>query len=138
MAGKEIDGGCLCGAVRYRVTGEFLFFQYCHCSRCRKFTGSAHAANMFTRPDSLEWISGEKQRGTYTLEGSPQFPTAFCKTCGSALPSMSSTGNYWVIPAGSVEGDPGVQPSRSIFWESRAPWYQDVSALPRHAELPSK
>ena len=43
-----IEGKCLCGNVRYRITGPILNFQYCHCSRCRKFTGSAHAANVFT------------------------------------------------------------------------------------------
>jgi hypothetical protein len=136
MYERAIEGACLCGAVRYRITGEILAFQYCHCSRCRKFTGSAHAANLFTRPGDLEWVAGEGQVGGYVLEGEPRFPTAFCKTCGSSMPSMSSTGKYWVVPAGSIEGDPGAAPARSIFWGSRAPWYREVSELPRHDELP--
>ena len=63
------EGVCLCGAVRYRLTGEVRGFQYCHCSRCRKFTGSAHAANLFVRPDDLAWVEGEDRVTTFLLEG---------------------------------------------------------------------
>lgn len=138
MSIEANEGACLCGTIRYRLTGEALGFQYCHCSRCRKFTGSAHAANLFAGPTDLDWIQGEEALGRYTLDGEPKFPTAFCTKCGSAMPSMSSTGKYWVVPAGSLEGDPGVAPVRSIFWDSRATWYREVSALPKHAELPEK
>lgn len=138
MSDGPIEGGCLCGEVRFRVTGEVLGFQYCHCSRCRRFTGSAHAANLFTRPEGLEWTSGEELVGTYMLEGEPRFPTAFCTRCGSSMPSMSSTGKFWVVPAGGLDDDPGTRPARSIFWESRAPWFVDGSELPRHAEMPPR
>ena len=80
---KKLGGSCLCGIVRYRITGPILSFQYCHCSRCRKFTGSAHAANLFTRPDHLEWLAGEGSLGSYELDAEPRFLTAFCKNCGS-------------------------------------------------------
>ena len=136
MSASTIAGTCLCGAVSFRVTGEVAGFQYCHCSRCRKFTGSAHAANLFVRPADLEWQSGEDGVGTFLLDGDPKFPTAFCQTCGSSMPSMSSTGRYWIIPAGSLDADPGVRPSQSIFWGSRAPWFESTSDLPRHDELP--
>lgn len=136
MSDRPIEGHCLCGAVRYRVTGEIVGFQYCHCSRCRRFTGSAHAANLFARPDDLEWVAGEELVGRWMLSGEPPFPTAFCRTCGSSLPAMSATGKFWVIPAGTVDGDPVARPKHSIFWDSRAPWYTHVSELPQHAEMP--
>ena len=85
MQNEVIEGACLCGTARYRITGEVKGCQYCHCSRCRKFTGSAHAANLFVRPDALSWTAGEESVGTYTLQGEPNFPTAFCKQCGSGL-----------------------------------------------------
>jgi len=133
---KTLEGGCLCVGVRYRISGEILTFQYCHCSRCRKFTGSAHAANLFTGPGDLEWLAGADSVGTYMLDAQPSFPTAFCQTCGSSLPSMSSTGKYWVVPAGTLDQDPGIKPARSIFWGSRAAWYEDVAKMPRHDALP--
>jgi len=133
----HIEGACLCGAVRYRITGELAGFQYCHCSRCRKFTGSAHAANLFTEPKNLAWLSGAEGVGHYVLVAEPPFRTSFCKTCGASLPCMSSSGKFWVVPAGTLEDDPGLAPSQSIFWDSRAPWYREVSSLPRHAEWPT-
>ena len=130
------EGSCLCGASRYQITGPILNFQYCHCSRCRKLTGSAHAANLFTRPDDLQWLAGQDSLGSFLLAAEPAFPTAFCKNCGSTMPSMSSTGKYWVVPAGSLDTDPGARPERSIFWANRAPWFTATTSLPHHAELP--
>lgn len=137
MAEPSTNGTCLCGGVHFRVCGEIHGFQYCHCSRCRKFTGSAHAANLFVSPDDFEWLEGEDSVGTYTLDAELPFSTAFCKSCGSSLPSMSRTGKFWVIPAGTLNEDPGIAPADSIFWASRAPWYREVSSLPRHDELPT-
>ena len=138
MSETRTEGACLCGRVRYRIVGEILGFQYCHCSRCRRFTGSAHAANLFVRPDDLEWLAGGEDVGSYMLEGEPNFPTGFCRTCGSSMPSLSSTGRYWVVPAGALETDPGERPARNIFWGSRAPWLVETSDLPRHDEMPEK
>ncbi len=131
-----IEGACLCGGSRYRITGSIRGFQYCHCTRCRRFTGSAHAANLFVGIDDFVWTEGEENVGTFMLDGEPPFPTAFCKTCGSSLPSVSSTGRFWVIPAGTLFCDPGMRPERSIFWGSRAPWFRCTSELPEFEELP--
>ena len=60
MSGQKVNGSCLCTKVSYQITGNMGVFQYCHCSRCRKFTGSAHAANMFVSPDDFSWLSGEE------------------------------------------------------------------------------
>ena len=133
---QATEGGCLCTAVRFSLIGPVLGFQYCHCSRCRRFTGSAHASNLFLAPTDLAWTKGESERGTYMLDATPKFPTSFCKTCGSGLPTMSSTGNYWVVPAGSLDGDPPMYPQRHIFWGSRARWHDQAGSLPRHEELP--
>lgn len=131
-----LRGRCLCGAVGYRITGPVVNFQYCHCSRCRKFTGSAHAANLFVAPEHLEWDEGsDASLGGFDLQSEPGFLTAFCRTCGSSMPSMSSTGRFWVVPAGALEDDPGVRPRRSIFYESRAPWFVPTGELPCHDEL---
>ena len=136
MDPQHLEGACLCRAVRFRLTGEILGFQYCHCSRCRRFTGSAHAANLFVLPADLEWLAGEDWIGSYSLDGDPPFPTAFCKRCGSGLPHMSSRGTAWVVPAGGLDDDPGMTPTRSIYWGSRAPWYREVSELPKSEALP--
>jgi len=138
MEPMNLRGSCLCGKVRYRISGPILNFQYCHCSRCRKFTGSAHAANLFVRTQDLEWLDGEDSLGSFVLDAKPTFSTAFCKTCGCSLPNRSSTGKFWVVPAGTLDEDPGARPLRNIFWGSRAPWFLESGCLPLHEELPSR
>ena len=100
------------------------------------------AANRFglgARPGQLPTLASDPRGWLESqLDAEPAFPTAFCTTCGSSLPSMSSTGRYWVVPAGTLEDDPGIEPSRSIFWGSRAPWFRDTGALPHHDELPER
>lgn len=131
-----VEGSCLCKAVKYRITGEPMGFQYCHCSRCRKFTGAAHAANVFVATDSFTWLTGKDSVGTFRLEADPPFATAFCKNCGSSLPNLSTAHKIWIVPAGLLDSDPGIKPARSIFWDSRAPWYENVGDLPQYAEWP--
>ena len=67
MADEVLDGSCLCGAVRYRVRGPFMRFVHCHCSRCRKATGSRHATNLIAEPANLEWIAGRDQTQRFDL-----------------------------------------------------------------------
>lgn len=137
MDHEVIEGSCLCGQVRFRITGAITNFQYCHCSRCRKFTGAAHAANLFTDREHLEWSSGETEVGQFSLDAKPGFHTAFCQRCGSSLPSLSSSGMFWVVPAGALEQDPVARPQRNIFWGSRAPWFVESGELALHEEWPT-
>ena len=51
-------GSCLCGEVTFEIEGDFDNFYLCHCERCRKDTGSAHAANLFSSTAKLKWLSG--------------------------------------------------------------------------------
>ena len=86
MSKSEITGSCLCREVNYAVRGNLGIFQYCHCSRCRKFTGSAFGANLLVRPDDFSWTRGEALVGRYELPEAKYFATSFCKNCGSSLP----------------------------------------------------
>ncbi|MDH3901630.1 MAG: GFA family protein [Xanthomonadales bacterium] len=138
MSDKPIDGSCLCKTVSYRITGNMGVFQYCHCSRCRKFTGSAHAANLFVSPDQFSWLSGEGLVGRYDPLDTKYFATCFCKNCGSSLPWLSKSGKVVIIPAGTLDEDPGFSPTKNIFYGSRANWYTHVSDLPEHDEMPPR
>ncbi len=135
---KTIKGSCLCQTVSYQFHGPEHVFQYCHCSRCRKFTGSAHASNIIVDPENFEWLSGEDSVGRFEPADAKHFATCFCKNCGSSLPWLSQSGTALVVPAGSLDQDPGIRPTQNIFWNSRAAWREEVSALPRHDELPPR
>jgi hypothetical protein len=138
MTEGPVTGSCLCGAVRYEIDGSLGIFQYCHCSRCRKSTGSAHAANLIVRPEQFRWNQGSEHVGRFEHPSARHFATSFCRICGSSLPWLGKSRRAVVVPAGTLDEDPGIRPSQNIFWGSRAPWYEPVSELPRHEELPRK
>lgn len=136
MAERLTQGSCLCGSVVYEIAGEPGTFQYCHCSRCRKVTGSAHASNLFVKPDQFCWLYGAEHVGRYEHPEAEHYATGFCKLCGARLPWLTKSGSVVVVPAGTLDDDPGKRPTRSIFWASRAAWYESVDTLPRFDELP--
>lgn len=138
MSKSEANGTCLCRKVSYSISGNLGIFQYCHCSRCRKFTGSAFASNLLVAPEQFRWISGEEYVGRFVLEEARHFATSFCKSCGSSLPWMSQSGKAVIVPAGTLDTDPGIRPVQNIFCASRAVWYTQPDRLPRYEELPAK
>lgn len=135
---STIKGSCLCHQVTYQIKGHLGIFQYCHCSRCRKFTGSAFAASLLISPEDFEWLSGEENVGRYEPEGVKHFATSFCKNCGSSLPWLTQSGKGVVVPAGTLDEDPVIRPSQNIYCASRAEWYTDPQQLPEYDELPTK
>ena len=138
MSQQSVQGGCLCGAVAYEITGNIGIFQYCHCSRCRKFTGSAFAANLFVAQEQFAWLRGQESVGRYALPDTKYFATAFCRQCGSSLPWQPQAGRIMVIPAGTLDADPGIAPSQNIFYASKACWFRNPGELPAYDELPPR
>ncbi len=135
---KKSTGSCLCGEVHYEITGSLGVFQYCHCSRCRKFTGSAYAANIIVAPDQFEWLQGEECLGRFEVADARHFATAFCTQCGSSLPWKAQSGKAVIIPAGTLDDDPEIRPFQNIFYDSKADWYQEASELIKYDGLPTK
>ena len=133
---KAIKGSCLCSKVSYQFVAPELVFQYCHCSRCRKFTGSAHAANIIVPPNQFEWLSGEQLVGRFDHPQAKHFATCFCTVCGSSLPWLTQSRRSVVIPAGTLDEDPGMIPKHNIFWQDRAQWRVPVEDLVKYDELP--
>jgi len=138
MSDYEVTGRCLCGKVTYAITGNLGIFQYCHCSRCRKFTGSAHAANLLISPRDFRWLSGEDKVGRYEPADVKHFATSFCKRCGSSLPWLAKSGRTVAVPAGTLDGDPKIRPFQNVFFGSRAVWYVEPGSIPEYDELPTK
>lgn len=128
---KPVKGGCLCGRVTFRVSGPFDAFHICHCSQCRRSTGSAHASNIFSSPDRLEWLTGTELVKRYDPEQPGIISKAFCTHCGSLVPYTSASSGRLIIPAGSLSEDPGIRPQDNIFWPDRADWYDSVATAVR-------
>ncbi len=138
MNEQTLKGSCLCGTVKYQMTGPFKIFQYCHCSRCRKFTGSAFSPNIFVPPERFNWIAGEKLVGHYDHPDAKYFATCFCKQCGSSLPWAVQGDRNIVVPAGTLDDKPDIEPFQNIFWNSKALWFKEPSTLQCYDEFPGK
>src|SRR5437764_472609 len=129
-------GSCLCGEVRFEIDGEFERFYLCHCECCRKDTGSAHAANLFSATAVLKWISGEPSVRQFILP-STRHGRSFCSTCGSALPNVQMNGKLLVVPAGSLNTDAPIKPDAHIFMSSRARWDDALEKVAAFDGFPS-
>lgn len=123
-------GSCLCGAVRFEIEGAFESFFLCHCKYCRKDTGTAHAANLFSTTASLNWLSGLDRIKIYNLPGTRHIKS-FCTSCGSALPNTQMDGGLIVVPAGSLDDKVSVKPSAHIFVSSKADWDEGLENVPK-------
>ena len=132
----SVNGSCLCGEVAFSVQGPLRSMYHCHCSRCRKLSGTAHATNASTTPASFRWLRGEQRVHTFKVPDARFFSNAFCEGCGAKLPRVSLERDKVTIPAGSFDGDPGLRPTEHIFVGSKASWLTIGDALPQHAERP--
>lgn len=127
-------GSCLCGAVRFEIEGGFDRFYLCHCAHCRKDTGSAHAANLFSATATLHWLAGEDKATLYRLPET-RHARCFCAVCGSALPYAAD--GMIVVPAGSLDGAFDAAPDAHLFVASRAAWERDLDRIPAFDAFPS-
>ena len=125
MPDKSFTGSCLCGGVRFEVSPPFSAFRYCHCSRCQKASGSAHAANAFVPLHQFKWLAGEPLIKRYDLAQAQRFSVWFCSHCGSRVAHPVRGRDDMLIPAGLFDQAPAdmPKPGNSIFWGSRASWY---------------
>ncbi|MHB8534129.1 MAG: GFA family protein [Sulfuricaulis sp.] len=137
MTPVTFRGSCLCDAVQYEITGDPQRFYHCHCLRCRKASGTGHASNLLVKAASVEWIKGEELVRSYKVPEAKRFARHFCATCGSQVPRYVKETGFVVIPAGSLDSDPAIQPQARIFWDSRASWSCGGDHLTVHSEYPT-
>lgn len=136
MNQSHLRGSCLCGAVKFEASGEPKRFVHCHCSRCRKATGTGHASNLFLQPGALKWLSGEEQVRSFKVPEAKRFTNSFCATCGGRLPRQPKDTNSVIIPAGSLDEEVPMKPQARIFYESRANWSCTDDDLTVYPESP--
>lgn len=116
-------GSCLCRALTYEIEGEFEGVWFCHCSNCRKATGSAGNAILIVKRERFHWLTGEDHRTTYELR--PTYSITRCKTCGTPLPAEEDETNIY-LTAGTLDDPIDVGIRTHIFHGSRPDWNHDT------------
>src|SRR6476659_1244222 len=122
-----LAGECLCRAVRYTVADAFLYAMNCHCSNCRRTTGSAFKPFAGIERDKLVLTEGADGLLIYVT---PDANDTHCRRCGSLLYSVVRSGAYVHVAMGTLVDEPTIRPSRHIFVGSKAPWFTITDDLP--------
>jgi hypothetical protein len=125
---RRLSGKCFCGAVEYEVADEFEYSAYCHCSDCRRTTGSAFKPFAGIRRTKFKLNRGDTDLLVY---GDARGNDTHCKFCGSLVFSVVRDGAYVHVPLGTLVDDPTIRPTKHIFVGSKAPWFEITDDLPR-------
>jgi hypothetical protein len=127
-----VAGSCLCGEVAYEIAGPAMVMRHCHCSRCRRARSAAHATNAIYPLESFKFTRGEDRVVTFRVPEARFFAVGFCRRCGGGTPHLSRERGFAVVPAGTLDNDPGVRPAHHIFVGSKANWFDIADDLPRY------
>ncbi|MBP6104944.1 MAG: GFA family protein [Steroidobacteraceae bacterium] len=132
-ANAPVRGSCLCGAVAWEAARPLAAMRVCHCSRCRRRSGSNCFVGVMCRAGALRLLRGEEQISTWHMPGTRFYTTSFCKACGAAAPAILPKGSF--VSAGCLDDDPAVRALCHIFYGSRASWVNAWDDLPRFEEF---
>jgi hypothetical protein len=134
---KRVDklrGSCLCGAIQYEVPDNLLYAAYCHCSECRRFSGSAFSALGGLPREQLQINSGQDRIKYFRKTEASNM--AFCETCGSSLFTEKPLKGLIHLRLGTLMDSPSLIPQAHVLVGSKAPWFQITDKLPQFEGLP--
>ena len=125
------EGGCLCGAVRYRTHGEPLNVRVCHCRLCQKAIGASFHARALFRAEAVE-VSGPVS----SAHSSDDIRRCFCAACGTTLYSERISLGAYGITLGSLDDPNAFAPTEHIWVSRKQAWLVLADGLPQHLEGP--
>lgn len=130
------EGSCLCGTVRYEITGQIGPISLCHCSRCRKANGSAFLASAEVRSSEFKIICGHESLGDF--ESSPGVHRIFCRGCGSPIISRRPGPPEAIrVRLGTLDSYLKTKPQSHIFYADRAEWFEFEDDVAKYAGAPT-
>ncbi len=131
---RKIRGSCLCGKVTFEIDKAVGPFEICHCSRCRKVSGSNGLAAVGVNTEDYHFLSGAEYIKTFAapiLHQPPAYHSNFCYNCGSPVPLVNPEDDWTEIPAGLFDDDLGISPDKHIFIEFTPAWDSIADDLPQ-------
>ncbi len=128
-------GSCLCNEVKFSITNKINTVYHCHCSLCRKQTGTGANAATLVSKHKFEWLSGLELVRTYKKETG--FTSSFCSKCGSPVPNLVGSTDFMWIPLGLLDQDIVVQKKLNFCIVSKSNWANTVVADQSYNQLPT-
>jgi len=127
----DLEGGCFCGAVRYRVSGEPRVVTHCHCLHCRRTSGAALVTWATFRADDLSWVKGQPAR----FQTKPEVTRTFCSSCGTPLTYRNvGTPAEVDVVACSLDDPERLSPQDHVFHSRKLSWIHLSDGLPVYPE----
>ena len=115
-----MNGKCLCGQIEFEIVGPIPNIYQCHCSLCRKATGSSSNSAILIPEKQFQWVRGAEYVSSFVKDSG--YRSDFCSKCGSPVPNpLRGKPMYWV-PVGLLEGDPQIEIAAHIYVDSKASW----------------
>ncbi len=127
------QGECNCGAVAFEISTGVADVYVCHCSICRRFTGSGGIAVVIVDNDAFRWISGDDQVSAWTKPAT-DWSGFFCRRCGSPVPGPNDDSRMFVPASLLTDGTDQLRVAHHIWVNSRAEWEEIGNAGRRHPE----
>jgi hypothetical protein len=124
------EGGCSCGAVRYRLASAPLFVHCCHCLNCQRQTGSAFVINLLIEAERVELLAGEPEEVEVPRDDGSTQLISRCPTCRIALFSHYGRPEIRFVRAGTLDDPSEVRPEVHIYTRSKVPWLTLPEAVP--------
>lgn len=115
-----MKGKCLCGGVEFNISGCLPHLYQCHCSLCRKLSGSSSDTATFLNKAQFSWKQGESLIKSYKTDSG--YRSDFCDQCGSTVPHLMENGEQYWIPAGLIEEANDSSVVAHLFVNSKASW----------------
>ena len=133
----NITGGCLCGRVRYTVTGEPAFSGLCHCRNCQRYTGSAFEA-LIAFPAASVSVQGELKTYDDTGDSGQPVHRHFCPNCGSGVVNeVDVLPGVMIVLAGTLDDPAAFKPAMDVYWSSAQPWVHASVERKRFPKMPT-
>jgi hypothetical protein len=124
------EGGCACGAVRYRLASEPMFVHCCHCLSCQRQTGSAFVINLLIEADRVELLAGEPQPVDVPRDDGSVQQIYRCPDCQVAVFSEYGRPEVRFVRGGTLDDPASVAPDVHIFTRSKLPWVELPGSVP--------
>ena len=128
------EGGCSCGAVRYRLASDPLFVHCCHCLNCQRQTGSAFVINLLIEADRVELLAGEPHAVDVPRDDGSSQRIHRCPSCQVAVFSEYGRPEILFVRAGTLDDPSTVTPDVHIYTRSKVPWVMLPDGVPSFEE----
>ena len=129
MSDTTLEGGCLCGHIRFRATGSPYAVNHCHCEQCRRYTGAIYATGVAYSAENIHWLHGEPT--IYLATDTSISGRSFCPKCGSSIADHWLDDGIWLY-IGTLDNPELVTPRNHTFIEEKIPWVHVDDGLPRY------